>query len=1214
MKRKLKRVLCVILTLCMMMTMVPNTVVTAEAVSGDYSFYGDFPTNNNALLPNGSILTVPMLLQQDNGERYEMCENYTVQVDASSYTADEAALVTVEVVNGTDIKFTSNNTGAYGECRITVEAIVNGTAVANCEMVVNTMQTVYDVPVNLTIGNVEVGESIDLTQCFTMKKYTCDNTNGEEIKIFTDSAYVVEVSGYENAWELNGYILTRKEAYNANFSVNVKAANPDDGGHYLWYAGNNYEFESINYSVSWMERYLSIGNVQNSKDFYLDINNIAGKDYDIDFTIGQGPSSDFTVLDNQSQLFTEITDTNTAKVIGIRLNRKAIVENCQGNFEIKTEVKINNQTLYTFVHSVQLISVHFDWDYNNGPIHVYDDATATQFMLDTRSLSDLTNYDINFEIGTVGEQQFVPFDASVQSKLATKVIDQNTGKVTGVILNGVEIGKVCNGNSFTIVPSLTVNGEVIAKSSLGMQLRRTGAEYNYYYGDTNLLPGGGMGIDPQVEYRLVNSQNPNGTWGYVDVTDVSVRSLNDASDVVVVEFDGWMWQINARSLGEAEVTVTHKTPDGGTTTYTFTIGVVDNIWREDFKYKESVQYAVPGGSIGATLDVLHFMYDEQQGQYLANTPFEVEWSPIYQQHAQYLNFTYNNAEKTDVTVNVAANAPLENIPFRFDVYELDANGNRVADEHGNVFPVMSAGYPVQIRDNFNKIKVVGLDETLEVGESMTVTPSLIHVYLDNGVVKEDVLTADTIEWWNDGDHFDIVDQGNGTYVITRLSDWQIETFGIGMEADLGSVKEGASRDFSFPGLEYSVWFKEFRGSGESTWMYDTEDYTLEIDTTNLDDKRADITIDWMVVKWLDPDQNDYEEITSGYTTNGTTITLKGKELAAQGLEAFSVAGIVKSNGYMVGYVAYTDVEFVIDLQPKVENTNTVIDNTVLQNIEADIYTMQNIETALQDDFVGEVQEEVIVNVETESMLEESTVEEIAVAFADIVSDTETESYEIVQYLDISCFAMAMEKDDPTQGFLLGRIVKLHEEKEIEVTIPIELQKPNREFFVLRHHEGLNGSVEVEKLDLIPVSEEKFVFYTNKFSTYALAYVDGAEHIHTETIINAVEADCGNDGYTGDKVCSTCNAVLEMGSVIKADGNHHWSEWKNQEGIAYTFRECWGCGGSEYLNAPDAAPKLEGTAISTPSPATGDASNITLWMMLAVAMAGLAMMIKKNRVQ
>ena len=48
----------------------------------------------------------------------------------------------------------------------------------------------------------------------------------------------------------------------------------------------------------------------------------------------------------------------------------------------------------------------------------------------------------------------------------------------------------------------------------------------------------------------------------------------------------------------------------------------------------------------------------------------------------------------------------------------------------------------------------------------------------------------------------------------------------------------------------------------------------------------------------------------------------------------------------------------------------------------------------------------------------------------------------------------------------------------------------------------------------------------------------AEHQHSITVVNAKEATCAEDGYTGDKVCSTCNEMLEKGQVIPATGEHH----------------------------------------------------------------------------
>ncbi len=46
--------------------------------------------------------------------------------------------------------------------------------------------------------------------------------------------------------------------------------------------------------------------------------------------------------------------------------------------------------------------------------------------------------------------------------------------------------------------------------------------------------------------------------------------------------------------------------------------------------------------------------------------------------------------------------------------------------------------------------------------------------------------------------------------------------------------------------------------------------------------------------------------------------------------------------------------------------------------------------------------------------------------------------------------------------------------------------------------------------------------------------------HVEEIQNKKDATCGEDGYTGDKVCTRCNVVLEAGQKILATGNHTWN--------------------------------------------------------------------------
>ncbi|MBR4282610.1 MAG: hypothetical protein IKT35_02740, partial [Clostridia bacterium] len=53
--------------------------------------------------------------------------------------------------------------------------------------------------------------------------------------------------------------------------------------------------------------------------------------------------------------------------------------------------------------------------------------------------------------------------------------------------------------------------------------------------------------------------------------------------------------------------------------------------------------------------------------------------------------------------------------------------------------------------------------------------------------------------------------------------------------------------------------------------------------------------------------------------------------------------------------------------------------------------------------------------------------------------------------------------------------------------------------------------------------------------------DANNHVGGTENRNAVAADCGNGGYTGDTYCLGCNAKIASGEVIPATGEHTWND-------------------------------------------------------------------------
>ena len=88
--------------------------------------------------------------------------------------------------------------------------------------------------------------------------------------------------------------------------------------------------------------------------------------------------------------------------------------------------------------------------------------------------------------------------------------------------------------------------------------------------------------------------------------------------------------------------------------------------------------------------------------------------------------------------------------------------------------------------------------------------------------------------------------------------------------------------------------------------------------------------------------------------------------------------------------------------------------------------------------------------------------------------------------------------------------------------------------------------------------------------------------HDTQLVGAMDATCTQDGYTGDEVCKTCGETVTKGEVVKATG-HHYKDGK-----------CTDCGEKD----PNYQPAQPGVK-------TGDASSVTLWVMLLTVSALLA---------
>lgn len=100
---------------------------------------------------------------------------------------------------------------------------------------------------------------------------------------------------------------------------------------------------------------------------------------------------------------------------------------------------------------------------------------------------------------------------------------------------------------------------------------------------------------------------------------------------------------------------------------------------------------------------------------------------------------------------------------------------------------------------------------------------------------------------------------------------------------------------------------------------------------------------------------------------------------------------------------------------------------------------------------------------------------------------ESENVTVGQYVDVSMIRKVTTVSGGSTNVTETEISELNEKIQLEITIPIELRAGNRTYTLLHYH---NGSVEAEVVEgTYDPATYTFTFYTDKFSTYAIAYTE-----------------------------------------------------------------------------------------------------------------------------
>ena len=217
----------------------------------------------------------------------------------------------------------------------------------------------------------------------------------------------------------------------------------------------------------------------------------------------------------------------------------------------------------------------------------------------------------------------------------------------------------------------------------------------------------------------------------------------------------------------------------------------------------------------------------------------------------------------------------------------------------------------------------------------------------------------------------------------------------------------------------------------------------------------------------------------GYT--GDTVCTDCKEIVKKG-------DVIPATGH-----AYTDNVCTV-CKDEVKVVTPVVEKEATEITTKEVETVvEAIVAGKETDAVDEKTAEAIKNVPqgneivTEVVAEVVTEEEVkkeAAADVKAIDETVGEDGEVAQYLDLSVVIKSIAPDGEVNT--LGTLNKLSKPIPITLVIPEDLQVAGRTFYVIRVHDG-----EVDKLPLTKNADGSYTFTTDRFSTYALAYEDGA---------------------------------------------------------------------------------------------------------------------------
>lgn len=603
------------------------------------------------------------------------------------------------------------------------------------------------------------------------------------------------------------------------------------------------------------------------------------------------------------------------------------------NTESKKE-KVESRT-YTFEELDYDVSYDELMTYDNHDAYFYTNQKEETLTLNNDNLKDKGNWEIAFELGKIvppddpeEDGTYEAFEDVDASKYVT--YDKEKGEVTFDVQKIYKLieDKGLAEKGFCELRTKVMVGDIEADyRETSLIFLFGGYEFDFPEKEEWTLPYWGRGINSELTGREYGVDCGDGKEVVTTVTNVSCKVVDGNANKFGVEKVKDGWRINSDDYGELEVTLTYENPENSSKTlsYTFTLHVVSEINRMD-EIVSNLGRDTMTTEETMTLETNAWTqcYYEEKGHYTDHPKVEYVWTV--------------DGEDDDDNDDVVTLSPIKNNPSRCEVkaknkdcnytsakiictaYLLDQNGKRQVDEEGEDIIFYIRDFEIRIRNHFDYIDLgenVFGNAKVEVGESITITPTLENMSIPDSEGKEDeyALTPaseeetakETINASWDSDALTVKDENGNeltisegenkklnvgeTYTITRKESYEtwFNMWGYDEEGE-----EIAFRHILFPELDYTIFFDadNLRDTNYTRIFTNETDYTLSVDTRSVADSTTDtglregLSIIWNLGYWneeaerFDPVEVELPEglLTQSTGKETNTVTLDGTKL------------------------------------------------------------------------------------------------------------------------------------------------------------------------------------------------------------------------------------------------------------------------------------------------------------------------------------------------